>query len=131
MKKLLFIAAVIGIAAMVAFKDHACQHVFVSVVKDSVKIVLPVVQYDIRPIEYSWPSGIQEGQEIVCVKCFDKRKQVLDYGQPQAQPHMPIWGSTINARLWQGSGVTTGPDSCVTRSLGKIVLDADTLLILK
>jgi hypothetical protein len=82
--------------AIVAFNGPECKHVFVEVEQPKIKIEQPeftlgggVYQ------EYSWPTGIQEGKELICVKCFHKQKQLIDYGKPEKQStFLPPFNST-------------------------------------
>lgn len=75
---LLVIAFLIG----VAFYKPKCDHVFTQVEQSEIKVERPSLSGSIIYPIYSWPTGLQEGKELICVKCFHKQKQVLDYGQP-------------------------------------------------
>jgi hypothetical protein len=80
-KFILFIATIACIA--MAFNSKKCEHVYVSVEPAMVKVVQPelILGGQIYQ-EYAWPTGKQEGQKLICVKCFHQIKQVLDYGKP-------------------------------------------------
>lgn len=66
----------------VAFYKPKCDHVFTEVEQAEIKIERPSLSGSIVYPMYSWPTGLQEGKELICVKCFHKQKQKLDYGQP-------------------------------------------------
>lgn len=57
-----------------AFSFKKCDHVFTNVVQPEVKANIGT--------SVMLPVGKQEGQEIICVKCFHRQKQVVDYGVP-------------------------------------------------
>lgn len=99
-----------------SFNGRKCEHVFVEVEQAAIKIEQPSVFLGgavYRP--YCWPTGLQEGKELICVKCFHKQKQILDYGKPE--PTGPTLGSLI---LSQSSPINAGPcyDSIFTKSAG-------------
>lgn len=68
------------------FDQPKCEHVFTQVEQACVKIDQPTWTGNVIYPEcsiYTWPTGLQEGKELVCVKCFHVQKQVLDYGGNQ------------------------------------------------
>jgi hypothetical protein len=68
------------------FNAPECKHVFVEVEQATIKVEQPEFTLGGGAYqEYSWPTGIQEGKELICVKCFHKQKQVIDYGKPEKQ----------------------------------------------
>lgn len=67
---------------ILSFTNRKCDHVFTEVEQATIKIErlgynLIGGQGYMLP---SWPTGLHEGKEIVCVKCFHVQKQILDYG---------------------------------------------------
>lgn len=81
MRTIILLLASIAIYSM-AFINHKCEHVFTEVEQANIKIERPSLSSSIVYPIHSWPTGLQEGKELICVKCFHKQKQVLDYGQP-------------------------------------------------
>lgn len=81
------IIALMGAIALAAFNWPKCEHVYVSIEESIIKVERPQLGYSIEYPERSdlWPSGILEGKDIVCIKCLQKTKQRLDYGQPNSQ----------------------------------------------
>lgn len=67
--------------AAAAFNSRKCEHVFTEVEQACVKIERPSM-FGGMYVD-TWPSGLQEGKELICVKCFHVQKQVLDYGGNQ------------------------------------------------
>lgn len=57
-----------------------CKHIYVAVEPVEVKISYTMPTYTLANIPRETKKGKHEGQEIVCVKCFHVRKQILDYG---------------------------------------------------
>lgn len=56
-----------------------CKHIYVAVEQPEIKVEYP---RSMKLAIFEAPkSGKHEGQEIVCVKCFHIRKQVIDYGE--------------------------------------------------
>jgi hypothetical protein len=82
-----------------------CEHKFVAVEEPVIKIE-PLYGGVTLPV-YHWPSGIQDGKDIICVKCFHVQKQKIDYGQPE-QPGSLFWpnSSPLNI-IWDTSRLTT------------------------
>lgn len=81
--RLITLAIIAGIMLLaMAFDAKKCDHVFVSIEQAAIKIKQPDILGGQGYSEYSWPTGIREGKKLVCVKCFHKIKQLLDYGQP-------------------------------------------------
>lgn len=68
------------------FNAPKCKHVFTQVEQATVKIDRPDLELGgviyKEGEESAWPSGKVEGAELICVKCFHKQKQILDYGEP-------------------------------------------------
>lgn len=77
MKKLLVVLIMIVIAS-IAWNDKECDHIFVEVQEAEIKVNGAFIfSYSIDTIVY----GKHEGNQLVCVKCFHKQKQLIDYGQ--------------------------------------------------
>ncbi len=72
---LLFTACVV----LSALNERKCEHVFVSIEQAEIKIEQFGLPGDHEYTEL--PTGKREGQELICVKCFHKQKQVIDYGE--------------------------------------------------
>lgn len=79
------ISALCAIVICLSFAGRKCEHVFTQVEQAEVKIEQPNWHGvdDLMPAWTKWPSGKQEGKELICVKCFYKQKQILDYGPSQ------------------------------------------------
>jgi hypothetical protein len=90
-----------------SFIGNKCEHVFTQVEQQLIKVERPSLSGSIVFPIYSWPSGIQDGQDIICVKCFRVQKQKIDYGQPE-QPGSLFWpnSSPLNI-IWDTSRLTT------------------------
>lgn len=78
------ICAICALIVSLAFSDRKCEHVFTQVEQAAIKIEQPNLYGGITLSNYYWPSGLQEGKDLICVKCFHVQKQMLDYGQPVA-----------------------------------------------
>ena len=77
----LFLLAIIAYFAQ-GFNAPKCEHKFTAVEQANITIDQPDIRLGGSVYrEYSWPSGRQEGKELICVKCFHVQKQILDYGQ--------------------------------------------------
>jgi hypothetical protein len=76
MKK--FIAAAIIIAIAALSWDTQCDHVYVAV--EQPELTYNNTFASMTTTEYTTPiSGKREGKRLVCVKCFEKRAQVIEY----------------------------------------------------
>lgn len=85
--KYLFGTFVLTLVAL-SFAGPKCDHVFTEVEQAEIKIEQPAWNRGIIYPEgevYQLKSGKVEGADLICVKCFHKQKQILDYGQPQKQ----------------------------------------------
>lgn len=69
----------IGAIALAAFKWPKCEHAFTKVEQPEIQIKR---EGWVCSVYTPPPSGKQEGEELICVKCFHKQKQKIDYGQP-------------------------------------------------
>lgn len=89
--KYLFGTIVITLIAL-SFVGPKCDHVFTQVEQAEIKIAQPpMCGYDnLLPTWYNWPAGKKEGKELICVKCFIKQKQILDYGPPPQQDQIHL-----------------------------------------
>jgi hypothetical protein len=92
---ILSIALLLSMADTKAQSAKKCDHIYVSVEQPEIKIEQPKWSGvdDLMPGWTKWPSGKQQGQELVCVRCFNKIKQVLDYGQAQRPAYLLSDGS--------------------------------------
>lgn len=106
-----------------SFTSRKCEHVFVQVEQTEIKIEQPKWSGidNLMPGWTKWPSGKQEGQELICVKCFHKQRQIVDYGQP----YIMYRDHPCNLVDMRDQGAAEHPD---TFRLGKI--DFDTCLFL-
>lgn len=96
MKYLLTVILCAFIAA--SFTSRKCEHVFVEVEQANIKVEQPELSIGSMIYQpYGWPTGLQEGKQLVCVKCFHIQKQVLDYGKPASGTLTWPRGSVINA----------------------------------
>lgn len=74
---------------ILSFTNRKCDHVFTEVVQPLVK-----VDYSDRWVNAVYtigPTGRHEGNELICVKCFHKQKQIVDYG-----PALPLLNGAIS-----------------------------------
>lgn len=91
-----------------AFSGHKCEHAFTQIESPSIKIDQPnwfSGAHDHMPTWTKWPTGLQEGKELICVKCFHKQKQILDYGKSRYAD----WESDFD------TSVFTKRDTCLSR----------------
>lgn len=77
MKNILMLIATIAVCTT-AFYRPKCEHVFTQVEQPVIKVERPSLSGSIGI--FSLPSGIQDGKDIICVKCFQVQKQKIDYG---------------------------------------------------
>lgn len=81
--RFIIIFIITGMALCVfAFNAKKCDHIYVSVEQAEVKINQSAT--GTSSFEYilpSWRSGKHDGKELVCVKCFNVVRQILDYGE--------------------------------------------------
>jgi hypothetical protein len=90
------------------------EHVFTAVEQSEIKVHDQVIKLGWHPSGATiWPSGKLNGRELICVKCFHKQKQILDYGQSGAyavpmfhdtMPRLGMVGNTTGASLPDTSG---------------------------
>lgn len=105
------IIALIAALSLAAFNWPKCEHKFTAVEAASVQMEQPCLRLGGGVYqEFSWPSGIHEGKELICVKCFHIQKQVLDYGQAFKGPTLTEW--LHNGRL------ATIIDTCLPITMG-------------
>lgn len=104
-----------------SFISRQCDHVFTEIEQAAIKIEqpdLPLGGTIYRP--YIWPTGTQEGKELICVKCFHRQKQVLDYGQPASGTSFTDWpyrmtATSLDTLLFLKGGSLTWDTSNVVR----------------
>ena len=77
--KLSAIAAFSILVIASAFYEPKCDHVFTMVVQSEIKKRPIIFEGEINPIGV-FHNGKEEGDGIICVKCFHRQKQILDYG---------------------------------------------------
>jgi hypothetical protein len=88
----------LAIAAYVVqgFNQPKCDHVFTAIESPEVKIKPPSSNLGGQGYtEDIWPTGLQEGKDLICVKCFHKQRQMLDYTVMiicTRDPELPIPG---------------------------------------
>jgi hypothetical protein len=76
--KLFVLSILIGITILtIAFDAQKCEHAFTQVEQESIKIERAG---SMELAFYSVPTGVHEGKELICVKCFHRQKQMVDYG---------------------------------------------------
>jgi hypothetical protein len=79
MRTIIILIAAIAIYST-AFINQKCEHVFTSVEQPEVKIEQGKWAAAVYQLP---PSGKRDGQELICVKCFHKQRQIIDYGDPR------------------------------------------------
>lgn len=62
---------------LVTADTSKCKHIYIAVEQPEVKASFSFFTVD--TVVYP-PSGKRDGKELVCVKCFHLRKQIIDYG---------------------------------------------------
>lgn len=123
-----FLSSLLIIILFVAFNTRKCVHVFTSVEQDTVNIQrIRFFSQGGYGIE-GFPSAKQEGKDLICVKCFYRQKQILDYGQPiihgkwiiDSALYKPFEFGTLKSSSW----LMHHNDSCMTLHNGKVVFDS-------
>lgn len=105
---------------ILSFTNHKCEHVFTQVEQAAIKIERPDLYGSMTLPAYHWPTGTQQGKELICVKCFHVQKQVLDYGKPDTQRSL-VWPDTSPLNIL-----------CDTvSSMGVMFLKVDSLIMRK
>lgn len=103
------ISALCAIVITMAFAGRKCEHKFTAVEQAVIKIERPnLLQGEYYTIP-RWPTGLQEGKELICARCGLVQKQVLDYGQPENGPTL--------------TGLLSGIDSCMFINNGMLTFD--------
>lgn len=74
-----FLSAFIVIITFFSFSNHECQHVYTLVEKDTLNI--SEGSTFVPAIYRSTQLGYQQGPELICVKCFHTKKQIIHYGE--------------------------------------------------
>lgn len=106
--KYLFGTTVMILIAL-SFVGPKCDHVFTQVEQATLKIERPSLFGSVIFTVYHQPTGVHEGKEIICVKCFQKQKQLIDYGQPDPGPAL--------------TEILSRADSCLFISGGTLKID--------
>ena len=86
------------------FNAPKCKHVYVTVEQAEIKVEVGPTW--VHAIYEAPPSGVQDGQDIICVKCSHQRKQKIDYGQPDQRRSM-VWPSSPLNITWETCKLTT------------------------
>lgn len=107
---------------LTAFYKPKCEHKFTAVEQANIKIERPSLSGSIVYPIHSWPTGLQEGKELICVKCLHKQKQILDYGQPCHARE------GVEFKIPDSWRATTLTDTCITGSAVTILKKGDTLI---
>ena len=97
------------ILIILSFAGRKCEHKFTAVEQPVIKIERPNLWQGGYYTIPQWPSGIQEGKELICARCGLVQKQVLDYGKPEH-------GTTL-------TGLFSGIDSCMFINGGTLKFD--------
>lgn len=105
---------------ILSFTNRKCEHVFTQVEQPVIKIEHPGFSGAILSV-HIYKSGLQEGKELICVKCFHIQKQKIDYGQPE-QIGSLVWPQTSPL-----NGVYDTVLSKTMGSMGSLILKVDTL----
>jgi hypothetical protein len=106
MRKFILLLALIAFAAT-AFDLKECEHIYVTVESPEIKVQSwPSTAYAIHQVP---PTGKHAGKEIVCVKCFKKVNQVVDYGEAKGVINLPYDTLSIGGHrlIESGHAVTT------------------------
>lgn len=75
--RLITLAIIAGIMLLaMAFDAKKCDHIFTNIISPEVKMPMIIMGGEINPIG---KIGKHEGPELICVKCFHRQKQVIDY----------------------------------------------------
>jgi hypothetical protein len=77
--RLLILSIIAGLTLLaMAFDASKCEHVFTIVVQPEIKKRHYILEGEMNPIGVIH-NGKEEGIEIICVKCFHRQKQILNY----------------------------------------------------
>lgn len=98
MRTILLLIAAIAIYST-AFYRPKCEHVFTKVEQPLIKVQPMIESMTLEARDE--PRGKEEGDDLICVKCFHKQKQVIDYGK----------AGTFTLGDWYWSGMTGVPDA--------------------
>jgi hypothetical protein len=120
--------AICAIVLSLAFSGHKCEHVFTQVEQATIKIEQQPTygSLTLPGSIYSWPTGLQDGKELICVKCFHMQKQVLDYGKPY-EPNFVLGSlSTYDLGVSDSNFVYDTCDYALLRPFGSYLKEHDT-----
>lgn len=95
MKRYIFISVAFVAFLLMGLGKDDHKHIWLAPVPDTVRVDLPRMELGIyRPM----PSGWQKGSELVCIKCFQRKTQMIDYGSSEYLnlPAMPIDTLIVN-----------------------------------
>jgi hypothetical protein len=113
------VGVICAIILLMAFSGQKCEHVYTAIEQPDVKIE-PSAAW-VTAIYTAPPIGKHEGPELICVKCFHKTKQVLDYGSGERLTGA-VHGTDMINPLFLFDTVTTAGSGRV------FVLKADSLI---
>lgn len=99
---------------ILSFAGRKCEHKFTAVEQAVIKIEQPNLWQGGYYTIPQWPTGLQEGKELICARCGLVQKQVLDYGQPEHGPTL--------------TGLLSGIDSCLFIGGGSLRFDSISLI---
>lgn len=116
------IGAICAIIISLAFTGRKCEHVFTQIEQANVTIERQNLYGSITLPVYTWPTGLQEGKELICVKCFHVQKQVLDYGQPTTSTN--VWPEGLRNTTFT---CDTGISAIASRGNHVLISNGDTL----
>jgi hypothetical protein len=113
-----FLAILLIALVGLSFSGSKCKHEFTTIEQAVIEIKQPSIAW--VPAVWNPPSGRHEGNELICVKCFYKQKQIIDYGKPNV-PGLTYQGAYIKNCLdtsIYGTSISTGslvfkPDSLI------------------
>jgi hypothetical protein len=83
----------IGAYFVQGFNQPKCEHVYTAIEQPEIKI-----EQGLRSVHSIYtvpPTGKREGPELICVKCFHKQRQVLDYGQSHGSSILTLGADTL------------------------------------
>jgi hypothetical protein len=84
----------IGAYFVQGFNQPKCEHVYTAIEQPVIKVEKG--SNFISGVYFAPPSGKREGPELICVKCFHRTKQILDYGRPAGSSIMTIGADTLS-----------------------------------
>jgi hypothetical protein len=116
----IFIILLVSIAIYsTAFINTKCDHVYTAIEQPEIKVAQSAGWT--TAVYTAPPTGKHEGPELICVKCFHKQRQVLDYGSERRFTGIAIGTDIINPFFLF--------DTVTTANSGRtMVIKSDTLI---